>query len=264
MSIHLKQFFKKSAGPDAPANPEPLASTNTPDPLVDEEQPDDQAMADVPDPLGDEEPIAKPTAVQGQLPHQKKGRDGLKSIIATVAIIVIAPLIAYSLTTFIFQSYEVDGESMETTLQNQDRLIVLKAPRTVAKITGHQYLPNRGDVIIFNLQELDEFAISGKKQLVKRVIGLPGDRVVVNGGAIKIFNSDHPSGFSPDKTMPYGSVIKTTSGNMDLTVPAGEIFVAGDNRGNSLDSRVFGPISLNDVVGKLAIRIFPFNKVKVF
>ncbi len=190
--------------------------------------------------------------------------DGLKSIISTLAIIILAPLIAFSLTACIFQSYEVDGESMQTTLQNQDRLIVLKVPRTWAKITGHPYIPHRGDVIIFNKEDLQNFGTSGKKQLVKRVMGLPGDRVVVKNGVLKIFDSAHPNGFEPDKTLPYGSVIKATAGSVDLIVPPNQIFVCGDNRSNSLDSRYFGTFDVKDVVGKLTVRIFPFNKFEIF
>ncbi len=197
-------------------------------------------------------------------PKIRKNRDGLKGIISTVAIIILAPLIAFSLTSFVFQSYEVDGASMETTLQNQDRLIVLKVPRTWAKITGHTYIPHRGDVIIFNKQDLIDFGNDQKKQLVKRVIALPGERVVVKDNVMTVYNKEHPEGFQPDKTLPYGNVIVTTPGNVDVVVPDNYIFVSGDNRPNSLDSRIFGPIPAKDVVGKLSMRIFPFNKLKAF
>src|SRR5258708_7094141 len=62
--------------------------------------------------------------------HNSDKHEGLRSILTTLAILILAPLIAFALTAFIFQSYQVDGSSMETTLQNQDRLIVLKLPRT--------------------------------------------------------------------------------------------------------------------------------------
>lgn len=191
--------------------------------------------------------------------------EGLKSIITTLVIIVMAPLIALFLTAFVFQSYEVDGASMETTLQNQDRLIVLKVPKTWSKITKHAYIPNRGDVIIFDRNDVTEFdGSTQKRQLVKRVIGLPGERVVVKDGEMKVFNKENPEGFSPDKTLPYGKLIGSTSGDVDVVVPENHLFVSGDNRDNSLDSRIFGPISTDDVVGKLGARIFPFNKFKLF
>ncbi len=194
----------------------------------------------------------------------KHSHEGLKSIISTLAIIILAPLVAFCLTAFVFQSYEVDGSSMETTLQNQDRLIVVKVPRTWAKITGHNYIPHRGDVIIFDKSNLFGEFDSQKKQLVKRVIGLPGDHVVVKNGVVTVYNSQYPKGFDPDKTLTYGQAIPFTPLNVDLTVPPGQLFVCGDNRPNSLDSRSFGTIQSKDVIGKLVARIFPFNKLKIF
>jgi len=183
----------------------------------------------------------------------------------TLAILIIAPLVALTLTAFIFQSYEVDGPSMQTTLQNQDRLIVLKLPRTMARITGHAYVPHRGDIVIFNKNDLTELGGSSEnKQLIKRVVGLPGERVVVKNGTLTVYNKDNPNGFQPDKTLPYGNVIVTTPGDLDVTVPPNQVFVCGDNRTNSLDSRYFGPIPLKDIVGKLVLRIYPFDKAKSF
>lgn len=205
---------------------------------------------------------AEPEKVQV---HDTKKHEGLKSILTTVIILILAPLIALALTAFIFQSYQVDGQSMETTLQDRDRLIVLKLPRTWSKLTRGNYIPNRGDVVIFDKHNLYDYDGAGqKKQLVKRVIGLPGDRVVVKKGKVTIFNKEHPKGFEPDKTLPYGKVITTTPGAVDINVGAGQVYVMGDNRNNSLDSRIFGPISSKDIVGKLIMRIFPFNKAKTF
>lgn len=190
--------------------------------------------------------------------------EGLKSVLSTLAILIIAPLIALFLTAFVFQSYEVDGPSMESTLQNHDRLIVFKLPRTIASLTGNAYLPHRGDVVIFNKAGLYDSSGNQEKQLIKRVIGLPGDRVVVKDGVFTVYNSEHPGGFDPDKTFPYGSVIGITPGNIDMIVPEGQIFVSGDNRTNSYDSRSFGTVPASDIVGKLEVRVFPFNKVKTF
>jgi signal peptidase I len=152
-------------------------------------------------------------------------------------------------------------------LQNQDRLIVWKTARTWAKITGHDYIPQRGDVIVFVENGLSQYNDANSKQLIKRVIGLPGDRVVVKNGKITIYNSAHPSGFDPDKTLPYGENgkhIPYTSGNIDIELSDGQLFVCGDNRPDSLDSRTFGYINADQIVGKLVVRVFPLNKVKTF
>ncbi len=190
-----------------------------------------------------------------------KAREGLASVISTVAVLLIAPLIALFLTAFVFQSYQVDGPSMETTLFNNDRLLVWKVPKTWSKITGHAYIPNRGDIIIFVEREVDGLDVGGK-QLIKRVIALPGERVVVADGIATVYNAEHPEGFQPDKTLPYGNVIQSTGINTDVTVPKDQIFVMGDNRGNSLDSRTFGPVSARDIVGKLMLRVWPLGSFK--
>jgi signal peptidase I len=153
---------------------------------------------------------------------------------------------------------------MQSTLQNHDRLIIWKVSRTWARITHDDYVPNRGDVIVFIKRGLYEDNGGKEKQLIKRVIGLPGERVTVKDGKVAVYNEAHPSGFDPDTTLPYGNVITTTEGNIDVTVPAGEIFVSGDNRANSLDSRYFGPIPAKDIVGKLIARILPVGQVKKF
>jgi signal peptidase I len=192
---------------------------------------------------------------------KRRTRSGIGSFTSTLAVLLIAPLIAFILTSFIFQSYQVDGPSMETTLYNNDRLLVWKLPKTWSRITGHAYIPKRGDVVIFVERGFGE--IDGK-QLIKRVIGLPGDRVVVRDNEVTIYNKEHPSGFKPDQTLPYGENIPETSGNVDTVIADGHIYVMGDNRPGSMDSRTFGPVNAKDVVGKLIMRVWPINQAKGF
>ena len=148
-----------------------------------------------------------------------------------------------------------------------DRLIVNRLPSTLSSIKGESYLPERGQVIVFknprfNLGMEDEY-------IVKRVIGLPGERVVLKDGHYIVYNSENPDGFDPD-TLNKGEPGSPTSGTADELVPQGEIFVSGDHRqGNfSFDSRNgdegMGTIPLYDVIGPVSARIFPFNKVRTF
>lgn len=195
---------------------------------------------------------------------KSKRRENWKSAFSTILILIIAPLIAFLLTMFVFQSYEVDGPSMEATLQNRDRLIVWKVPRTIAKITRNDYIPARGDIIVFVKHGIENYDPSQDKQLIKRVIALPGERVVVRGGETTIYNSEHPEGFNPDSEGNYDPINTLARNNVDLVVPKGEVFVMGDNRPNSLDSRAFGTVPADDIVGVLAYRIFPLNKAEGF
>lgn len=208
--------------------------------------------------LESSEPIVK---------HPEKKGHSLRNTLSTIGILLLAPLIAIFLTVYVFQSYQVDGPSMETTLQNNDRLIVWKLSRTWSRITGHQYVPNRGDIIILNESGLSSYS-GGEdtKQLVKRVIALPGERVVIKDNLLTVYNRENPKGFQPDATLPYGkeTAIPPTSDNLDVTLSNTELFVCGDNRPQSLDSRRFGPIQTDQVVGKLVARILPLGNIKRF
>jgi signal peptidase I len=197
-------------------------------------------------------------------PSKSPRRENAREFMSTIFVLVAALVVALGLINYVFQSYEVDGPSMMTTLDNHDRLIVWKAPRTWARITGHQYVPERSNIIIFVQSDLAAFGQADSKQLIKRVMGLPGERVVVGNGVVTIYNKEHPHGFQPDKDLPYGKVIPLTSGNIDVTLAKDQIFVCGDNRGDSLDSRSFGPVSLNHVVGKLVYRLLPISNAEKF
>lgn len=200
-----------------------------------------------------------------QPPKNKKRGNVITNNLSTLAILILAPLLAITMATFVFQTYEVDGPSMESTLQNKDRLIVLKTDRTKARITRKHYIPDRYDIIVFN--ERADFGFDGQvaeKQLIKRVIGVPGDRVVVKDGIVTVYNKANPEGFLVDREGPEKLAIGVTSGNIDQTIRDGEVFVMGDNRENSLDSRAFGTVNADDIVGKLAVRIYPFDKVQRF
>ncbi len=187
-----------------------------------------------------------------------------KDVFSTILILITALIFALFIINFVFRSYQVDGPSMENTLQNNDKLIVWKLARTWSDITGHPYIPKRGDIIVFNESGLAEFGQNNTKELIKRVIGLPGDTVVVKNGKYMIYNKQHPNGFDPDQTLPYGKNIPYTSGNEKVKLGPDQLFVSGDNRPDSLDSRAFGPINANQIIGKLVLRFYPFNTAKIF
>jgi signal peptidase I len=135
----------------------------------------------------------------------------------------------------------------------------------MAQITGKAYIPNRGDIIVFT-----ERGLAGpdgtSKQLIKRVIGVPGDRVIIEGGNVLIKNKEKPDGFNPDKTLSLTSenFVIHSNEQIDEFIDDGEVFVLGDNRGNSMDSRVFGPVNAEDIIGRLSFRIFPIQSAEKF
>jgi signal peptidase I len=181
---------------------------------------------------------------------------GWKSIASIVGVLIAAPILAIFITIFVFQSYEVFGQSMETTLQNGDRLIVQKLSKNWSSVRGKDYIPQRYEIIVFD-KPISVSNSGGVEHLIKRVIGLPGERVVVRDGNITVYNQENPNGFNPDDNQEYAKDILTTSGNVDITIGKNEIFVNGDNRDNSLDSRNFGAINVNKITGVALIRFIP-------
>ena len=168
------------------------------------------------------------------------------------------------INTYVFRSFNVEGPSMEKTLYTGDRLIVDRLPVTWAQLQNKPYIPNRGQVIVFKNPQYtsgnpDEF-------IVKRVIGFAGERVVLNDGKYTVYNDQNPTGFNPDDAN-NGEPGSPTTGNVDVTVPEGTLFVSGDHRqGNySYDSRNgLGYIPLYDVVGPVSLRIYPFTAIRGF
>lgn len=153
---------------------------------------------------------------------------------------------------------------METTLYTNDRLIVNRLPVTWAQMRNQDYVPERGQVIVFKNPK--HSVGMGDEYIVKRVIAFPGERVVVADGTMTVYNNEHPDGFLPDAES-GGEPGDYTSGQVDTIVPKGTLFVSGDHRAGdySYDSRSgLGTIPFYDIVGPVSLRIYPFNKIRSF
>jgi len=188
----------------------------------------------------------------------------MKDVVGIVVFITCVVIGTVLINTYVFRSFNVVGPSMETTLFTGDRLIVDRLAVTAAQVQNKAYIPNRGQVIVFKNPHYS--AGIEDEYIVKRVIGLPGERVVLKDGVYTVYNQANPNGFNPDDKN-HGEPGSPTSGEVDTTVPDGEIFVSGDHRqGNySYDSRNgLGTIPLYDIVGPVSFRVFPFNKVRSF
>jgi signal peptidase I len=184
---------------------------------------------------------------------------------AGIAIFILCVLIGtLFINAFVFRSFNVEGPSMQNTLFTGDRLIVNRLPVTWAQLQNKSYVPGRGQVIVFkNPQYVQGLA---EEYIVKRVIAFPGERVVLKDGKYSVYNRQHPNGFDPD-TYNTGFPTAPIDGSVDTIVPSDSLFVSGDNRvaGYSKDSRNgLGMIPYYDVVGPVALRIFPFNKIRGF
>ena len=169
------------------------------------------------------------------------------SIIEWVKVFGLAIVLAFVITLFIKPTL-VSGDSMLPTLHENDYLIINKIGYKIGE-------PKNGDVIVFksDLEKND----GTTKDLVKRIIGVAGDKVVIKDG--KVYLNDKLL----DET--YLSEGMDTTGDVDIVVPEGKLFVLGDNREVSLDSRYeqVGLVDVNDVEGKVLVRLYPFNDISL-
>ena len=173
----------------------------------------------------------------------------MKNLLEWIRDIVIAVIIAAIILAF-FKPIIVQQESMQPNFYSGDYLIT---SRQAYRLFGQ---PERGDVIVFKSHLYDE---KGKqKNLIKRIIGLPGDTVEIKNGDVYINGELLQEEYVAEQGL---------SGEMEaVTVPEGRLFVMGDNRRVSQDSTSpeVGTIEMDSIVGKVVLRLYPFNQIKVF
>jgi len=191
-----------------------------------------------------------------------------KDVLGILLFIVCVLVGTLLINTYVFRSFNVLGPSMETTLFTGDRLIVNRLPVTWAQLQNKQYMPKRGQIIVFRNPQYNPG--QGDEFIVKRVIAFAGERVVVKDGVLTVYNAVHPDGFQPDKAQandPGSKPGSPTSGNVDTVVTDNTLFVSGDHRTGdfSFDSRSgLGLIPLYDVVGPVSMRIYPLTKIRLY
>ncbi|MFI5240505.1 MAG: signal peptidase I [Candidatus Saccharimonadia bacterium] len=173
--------------------------------------------------------------------------------------IVIPLIIVFILHNFVFQAFHVVGSSMNPTLHDADYIIVSKLGKTISSAEHKDYIPTRYDIVVFHYPK-DPSLI-----FVKRVIGLPGEHVVVKNGQVTVYNAANPNGLNPDVET-YQRAANTTLGNFDDTVPQGDIFVLGDNRtpNGSFDSRDWGFLPSSYIIGNAVVRLLPLDQFRLF
>ena len=155
----------------------------------------------------------------------------LKEVYPYIIIILVVVLIR----TFIVTPVSVDGPSMNETLHNGEILILKKFDKSF----------DRYDVVVFKRKD---------SKLIKRVLALPGEKIKCVSGIIYVNNEEIDDSHAHGKTDDFSEVI----------VGENEYFVVGDNRENSFDSRFFGPVNKDSILGTTDFRLFPFNKFGSF
>ncbi len=173
----------------------------------------------------------------------------LSSVLEIVEITAVAFAAVFLIRSYLVQPFLVSGSSMVPNFYDGDYLLV-------DELTYRFRAPQRGDIIVFRYPK-DESVY-----FIKRIIGLPGEKVVTKDNKITIFNDSHKEGFALDEKYLIGTV--PVSSNAEFQVSADSYFVLGDNRTYSFDSRSWGALHKNDVVGLVQFRLWPPTSMKVF
>jgi len=176
-------------------------------------------------------------------------RQFFASILEVLEIIAVAVVAVFLVRNFLVQPFLVSGGSMYPNFENGDYLLV-------DELTYRFRLPERGEVVVF------KYPSDPSTYFVKRIIGLPGERIVMKDGEVTVFNEGHPQGFVLDEVyLPKGT---TTSGSGVYDLKSNEYLMLGDNRPFSFDSRSWGPLPQPDIVGLVRLRLWPLNEITAF
>jgi len=171
----------------------------------------------------------------------------MKSFLAFVweitKIIIIALLIVIPIRYFIFQPFFVKGQSMEPNFENGDYLII-------DQISYRFRDPQRGEIVVFKYPQ------APSQRYIKRIVGLPGETIEVKDGQVIIFNEKGRQILDEGNYLPPGTF---TPGEIKVILAKDEYFVLGDNRISSADSRRFGPLPRENIIGRVFLRAWPFT-----
>jgi signal peptidase I len=188
---------------------------------------------------------------------------GLKEAIKFIIIFGGSFLI---IRAFLLQPFLVEGPSMSPTFSSGNYLLVDKFT--------YQFLhkPNRGDVVVFDIPDPkhsfhtcflkigDNCLFETNRYLIKRIIGLPGEKIVLQSGIVTIYNSENPAGFSLQEP----EIIYNNEDNDERLLGENEYYVMGDNRANSSDSRYWGALPFEKIVGRPFIRLTPPSMIGIW
>lgn len=166
-----------------------------------------------------------------------------------IEVVLVAVIAVFVIRNFLVQPFLVSGDSMRPNFSSGDYLLVDEMSYRFRE-------PQRGEVVVF------KYPGDESTYYIKRIIGLPGERLVIENGQITIFNKDDPNGFTPDES--YLPVATQTEGNEEIILKNSEYFVMGDNRNYSFDSRKWGNLQRAEIIGLVRLRLWPFNEVMAF
>jgi signal peptidase I len=169
-----------------------------------------------------------------------------------VKVVVISLAIIIPVRYFLIQPFYVKGASMEPNFYDREYLII-------DEIGYRFHNPVRGDIIVFRYPK------DPQEYFIKRVIGLPGEKVELKDGQIYIYNQEFKDGVALEETyLPRDLKTYANGGTESVTLGPNEYYVMGDNRNESKDSRSFGPVDRSFLIGRVMFRGWPLNRITVF
>lgn len=181
----------------------------------------------------------------------------LKELFEWIIVIAISAVLYFLISTYLLAPYNVKGHSMDYTFSDNDKVLINRVSKDF----------NRGDIVVFHANETDDY--------IKRIIGVPGDAIEMIDDVLYINGEKFDEPYLDKKK----KELKKTDSNKNLTpdfnieylastklkkVPDNTYFVMGDNRPNSTDSRIFGFVKKEKLVGKVMVRYYPFSNIKIF
>ncbi|MCK5415967.1 signal peptidase I [Candidatus Parcubacteria bacterium] len=172
-------------------------------------------------------------------------------VLELVKIVVISLVIIIPVRYFLIQPFYVKGASMEPNFFDHEYLII-------NEISYRFNEKERGDIVVFR------YPRNPQEYFIKRLIALPGEEIKIDDGKVIIYNKENPDGFILEESYLGEGIITNAVNNDRVKIDEDEIFVLGDNRLHSKDSRVFGPVNKSFVIGKVMLRGWPFNRAKFF
>lgn len=190
------------------------------------------------------------------------GRRSRRWIAEWAVIVVVAVAVAFLVRTFVAQTYYIPSTSMYPTLKRGDRIIVDKLAFDFGSV-------QRGDIVVFRRPPAEDCGGTPVPDLVKRVIGLPGDVVSARGGHVYVNGKLLPEPWLPKTSRPFtrANRLYTTPDTYlkhPYRVPANDYFMMGDDRQISCDSRMWGPVKRSYIVGKVDLIVWPFSQFRFF
>jgi signal peptidase I len=186
--------------------------------------------------------------VGGQVPQEEKGGWGAE-VLEFFKVLIVAVAVALPIRYFIAQPFIVNGASMVPAYENGEYLIIDEATYYFFRE------PERGEVVVFR------YPLQPQQFFIKRVIGLPHERVEIRNGEVWIKNDEYPNGFLlPEPYLPEGFF---TSGDTEVKLSDKEYFVLGDNREFSSDSRRWGALDRRFITGRAFMRAWPLSRIGI-